>query len=114
MKLPHHNLAVVPRTKVTNYLLSSTHVWGRHKAAFFAAIGFSAKRPEELIAALQRHAAANDVAKTEVTLFGTRYVIEGIMEGPKGRTANLRAVWFLAAEGDVPCFVTAYPIRGVR
>jgi hypothetical protein len=114
MKLPRHELADVPREKVADYLLSPIHPWGRHKAAFFNAFGFSNTSWEELAAALKRHGSDHHVAKIEATPFGTRYVVEGIMKGLGGRVANVRTVWFVAEGETTPRFVTAYPIRGLR
>jgi hypothetical protein len=114
VKLPYYELAVVPSEKVVDYLLSPTHPWGRHKAGFFATMGFSGRRWEEMAAVLKRHAASHDAAKVEATPFGTRYVVEGIIKGPNGNTANVRTVWFLPQQEEIPRFVTAYPIRGVR
>jgi len=102
----------VPREKVVDYLLSPSHPWGRHKAAFFTAFGFSADRWEELAAALKRHVADHDVLKVEATQFGTRYAVDGIMETASGRLASLRTIWFVDEGDDVPRFVTAYPVRG--
>ena len=111
MKLPGHLAAVVPRDKVVRYLLSASHADGRHKSAFFTAFGFDARRWEELSAALKRHA-AHDVVRVEQSRFGTRYVIEGIIETPDGRNPAVRSVWFLEPGEEAPRFVTAYPRKG--
>lgn len=41
MKLPNLGNASVPEAKITRYLLSMTHPYGRHKANFFQRFGFS-------------------------------------------------------------------------
>ena len=48
------------------------------------------------------------------TPFGTRYVVEGIMEVPDGRTPSIRSVWFVAEGEEIPRFATAYPAGGGR
>ena len=101
---------MVPRRKITDYLLSPTHRVGRHKAVFFRQFGFAAANWELLAAALRKHAAIHQVAKTEESPFGTRYVIDGIMATPDGRTANVRSVWFIETGEDTPRFVTAHPL----
>ena len=111
MKLPNYQSAVVPQEKVTGYLLSSTHRDGQHKAAFFTSFGFAVPTWQELAAALLQHAAAHEIAKEEDSPFGKRYVIEGIMRTPDGRTPVLRSVWFLETGAETPRFVTAYPLR---
>ena len=65
-----------------------------------------------MAAALLKHAADHEVANTESTPFGTRYVVEGTIETPGGRTPNIRSVWFLERNQDAPRFVTAYPLEG--
>ncbi len=112
MKLPNLEAAAVPEEKVIGYLLSTTHRDGRHKAAFFLGFGFAVGAWETLRAALLNHAADHEVSKAESTPFGTRYVVEGTMETPLGRTPRIRSVWFLESDQDAPRFVTAYPLEG--
>jgi hypothetical protein len=111
VKLPNYQSATVPQEKITGYLLSATHRDGRHKAAFFTSFGFMPDSWQQLAAALLRHAADHEVAKEEDSPFGKRYVIEGIMKAPDGRTPLLRSVWFIETGADTPRFVTAYPLR---
>jgi hypothetical protein len=40
MKLPNQHKAIIPDTKIRGYLLSTSHPYGRHKAAFFKRFGF--------------------------------------------------------------------------
>lgn len=112
MKLPNVGAAGVSEDKITGYLLSPAHRDGRHKAAFFLGFGFTADAWQTLAAALLKHAADHEVARVESTPFGTRYVVEGTMETPFGRTPSIRSVWFLESSQDVPRFVTAYPLKG--
>jgi hypothetical protein len=41
MRLLHRQRAVIPEAKIGEYLLSTSHPYGRHKAAFFQRFGFS-------------------------------------------------------------------------
>src|SRR5216684_4451766 len=110
MKLPQYELALIPREKITDYLLSETHPDGRHKAGFFTLFGFVPEFWETLAEALRQHAAAHEVARVENSPFGTRYVVEGIIATPSGRTPLLRSVWFIRDGEEMPRFVTAYPL----
>jgi hypothetical protein len=110
MRLPNHENAQVPQDKVTGYLLSATHRDGRHKAAFFFRYGFSAANWEVLAEALQRHAADNEVARSEQTPFGRRYAVDGRLLTPNGSAVNVRVVWFVEEGESVPRLVTAYPL----
>lgn len=111
MKLPNAELAVVDRAKIVDYLLSETHVVGRHKGAFFRRVGFAASRWQELAAALRNHAIEHEIAREEASPFGQRFVIEGIMQTPTGRTPYVRSIWFVRFEETAPRFVSAYPIK---
>lgn len=111
MKLPNADRAVVPKAKVTDYLLSRSHRDGRNKARVFTAYGFSAAEWERLARELQRHARDHEVAKREESRFGTRYTVEGPMTAPDGRTLAIRSVWFMETDNAIPRFVTAYPLK---
>ena len=111
MKLPNAEQALVPLAKVVDYLLSETHASGRHKAAFFRRYGCRDENWQDLAARLKLHALEHDCAREEPSPFGRRFVVEGIMEMPDGRTAMLRTIWFLRTEEAMPRFVTAYPLK---
>lgn len=99
MKLPNCERAVVSREKLVDYLLSTTHRDGQHKAAFFGSFGFRPENWETLA-----------WTKVEESPYGRRYVIEGIMLMADGRDTLLRTVWFIDTDTDTPRFVTAYPL----
>ncbi len=109
MKLPRAEEAVVPREKVTDYLLSSSHRTGRAKAEFFTRFGFTVEGWWALADALKRHAASCEVEAVQKTAYGTRYTIEGPLETPDGRNPRVRTVWFVEAGGLASRLVTAYP-----
>jgi hypothetical protein len=111
MKLPNFEKAIIPREKITDYLLSSSHRDGRGKAAFFALFGFTSQSWQILAGALLQHAAEHEVAKIEETPFGTRYVIEGELMAPVGRAPIVRVVWFIELGAELPRLATAYPQR---
>ncbi len=84
MRLPNLEQALVPQAKITDYLLSTTHEDGKHKAAFFMQFGFTVESWETLAKALLDHAAKHEVAKVVDTAYGTNYVVEGELETPVG------------------------------
>jgi hypothetical protein len=111
MKLPHADRLEIPKAKVVEYPLSSTHRAGRGKAGFFSAFGFQVSSWEALADALRQRARDNAVTLSEDTPFGTRYVIEGPLAASNGRQLQVRTVWFIDEGGQVPRFVTAYPLK---
>jgi Domain of unknown function (DUF6883) len=111
MKLPGVERAEVPEAKVMKYLLSTTHRAGKGKALFFMKFGFDPDRWQELAAALRQHVIDNEIAFQEKTIFGTRYVIDGLLKAPDGTWLNLRRALFVEDEGDSPKFITAHPLK---
>jgi hypothetical protein len=67
--------------------------------------------PQELGVALLRHTADHDLAGTEDSPFGKRYLVEGIMNTPIGRSPMPRSVWFIETRTDAPRSITGYPLR---
>lgn len=114
MKLPNYENAIIPHAKIVDYLLSQSHRDGRGKAKFFAQFGFTINFWEELVQALRQHVTDNEIAKIEESPFGTRYVIEGKIITPDGRTPLIRSVWFVATGETIPRFATAYPLTRRR
>jgi hypothetical protein len=109
VRLPNADRAIVEPAKVRDYLLSSEHPVGRAKARFFAALGFTRDNWPELQAALLVHAAAGEAELDAATLYGQKYTVRGILQGPAGRNASVIAAWMILQGEDAPRFVTAYP-----
>jgi hypothetical protein len=111
VKLPNHQNAHASESKISGYLLSSSHAYGRHKTAFFTRFGFSADAWKTLARALLEHASQNEVARTEDSPFGKRDVIDGELSSPDRRSPRLRAIWFIETGEAVPYLVTAYSLE---
>lgn len=60
------------------------------------------------------HAAAHEVSTTEPSPFGLRFVVEGPIQAPDGRTPLIRVVWFVQMGQQVPRLATAYPLATPR
>jgi hypothetical protein len=110
MKLPNVEQAVVPRRKITHYLLSSGHRDGQHKAAFFRSFGFRPEVRDELASALLNHARTHEVTEVVPTPFGQNYVVEGTLPTSDGRAPRVRSVWFIANVEEAATLATAYPL----
>ena len=102
--------AIVDKSKICDYLLNTSHPDGGPKARFFIGLGF---RPEEWLtfaSALQKLAIENEITKTEKTAFGNKYLLEGLLETPLGKTVLVKSVWFIANNESLPKLVTVYPV----
>jgi hypothetical protein len=114
MKLPNRELTYVPREKLTGYLLSETHPDGKAKARFLRALGFDETNTDLLEQHLLVIARSEDVVDVLPSGYGTKYIIDGAIEAPSGRSATLRTVWIVETGQDRPRLVTAYPGRGAH
>jgi len=111
MKVPNTEQAIVPRAKIADYLLSLGHRDGQHKARFFTQFGLSQDNWLDLENLVRQHVLEHEITKEEPSPFGTRYVVDGIMKMPDGRTPQIRTVWFVRLHEEIPRSVTAYPVK---
>lgn len=109
MLLPAADHAIIDRDKLERYLLSTSHPVGRFKARFFAALGFTTERWDELEAALRSDHLTQSAEQSEALVYGQLYTIRAMLKGPAGRSAAVVSVWFVRQGETVPRFVTAYP-----
>lgn len=109
MGLPGVNGAVVDPAKVRGYLLSDAHPVGRHKAAFFKGLGYTAQNGEQLAADLLEHARAHPAVLVRLSKHGQKFEVRGRIRGPSGGVAVLVSVWIVLRGHEHPRFVTAYP-----
>lgn len=107
--LPNAQHAEIDSDKIRGYLLSTAHPVGRFKARFFAALGFSSDRWQELADALRIQHLTHNAQVARTTALGTTYTIRAILAGPGGESAIVVSVWFLPIGVEAPRFVTAYP-----
>jgi len=50
-----------------------------------------------------------EVQKVEHNLFGTKYIIDGILITPDKRNPIITTVWIIENDSEIPKLVTAYP-----
>jgi hypothetical protein len=108
VRLPGAENATLDGRKLRDYPLSPSHPVGRHKAAFFASLGYSRRDWRRLGADLAAFALAEHVRSERSTPYGHKYEIRGTLKGP-GASAEIVTVWFIPRGGNAPRFVTAYP-----
>lgn len=109
MKLPNRKNAIIPKEKLTNYLLSETHATGKFKARFFRNLGFDESNVELFENAI-RKIAKQPAKETLTSPFGTKYVIDGEVETPSGEVVQLRTVWIIEEGQKRARFITIYPV----
>lgn len=109
MNVPNADLALVEREKITEYLLNPEHPDNGGKAEFFLALGFRRDGWEIMATALGRLAVTYAVAKSMESAHGKKYILDGAIETPVGKTPVVRTVWIVNTGETVPRLVTAYP-----
>jgi hypothetical protein len=109
MKLPNREKAYIPVEKLNDYLLSNTHPVGRLKAKFFNSLGFSSINIGALEQRILGIAYFEEVESVITSPHGTKYIIDGLLQGTIGIQARIRTVWIIDIGEERPRFVTAYP-----
>ena len=109
MKLPRGDDAAVSLRKLTDYLLSETHPVGSSKAAFFRNLGFNDDNVRRLENGLLAIARNEDVVSVASSPHGEKYVVDGLIDAPRGGAIAVRTVWIIESNQTPPRFVTAYP-----
>jgi hypothetical protein len=109
MTLPNVESAEVAEAKIRNYLLNPLHPDGESKARFFVSLGFSVDEWQALAMALRQQAAAALVSNRVESTHGTKYIVDGPIETPCGKTPVIRTVWIVDRGRESPRLVTAYP-----
>ena len=110
MKLPNLELACVPESKITDYLLNRGHPAGRSKAVFFLRFGFTVARWDLLAGAILKHAESHELVSMEKSSCGTRFVVDGSIIAPDGTPLNIRCACFIEDGTAGLRFVTAHPL----
>lgn len=109
MKLPNVQFAVVEEGKVVDYILNPAHPDNGGKALFFLGLGFRRDEWRPLTAAFQKVAEGHLVSKSMASPHGRKYIVDGRIETPGGKTPLVRTVWIVDRGFDTPRLVTAYP-----
>jgi hypothetical protein len=109
MKLPNAHLAIVEQEKITGYLLNTAHPDNGGKASFFRMLGFRDGDWQIFATALRALANAGQVAKQLESAHGKKYVVDGRIEIPSGKSPMVRSVWIVDRGLAAPRFVTVYP-----
>jgi hypothetical protein len=107
MKLPNADSAVVGPEKVRDYLMSFSHAAGRWKARGFAELAFCASSSDGLAGELRRVAGSGEVRERMLTIYGSKYVVDGFIRGPAG-SGLVRTIWLLERHSSAPRLITAY------
>lgn len=110
MKLPYRTKAYISMEKLTQYLLSETHADGKLKAKLFRKFGFNEANASLLEKLLLNIAYTQKVGNIVESIHGIKYVIDGKIKTPSGKILEVRTIWILEPNKNIPRFVTTYPV----
>ena len=108
MKLPNSHLALVEREKIAEYLLNTEHLDNGGKALFFISLGFTRAEWFTLANALMKVAHETEIAISMESSHGIKYIVDGRMSTPSGKSPTVRTVWIVDKGNERPRLVTAY------
>jgi hypothetical protein len=94
--------------KISDYLLSHTHLVGSSKSRFFKAHGYNQSNISALEHGLLRIASKGRLVQSVSSPHGYKYVIDGEFDTPRGTAVTVRTIWIIEADSK-PRFITAYP-----
>ena len=113
MKLPNSRRATVEREKITEYLLHEAHPDIGGKALFFVPVGFSREDWLILADAFLKLAQETEVAITMESSHGIKYIVDGALSTPSGKSPTVRTIWIIDTGSEDPRLVTAYPCEEI-
>lgn len=112
MPIPNAEAAQIAPEKLTDYLLNEDHPVGKSKANWFRSLGYDeANAALVLNRDLLELVLKSDGFSAKPSPFGTKYVVEGTITSPSGKTVNVTTVWIVETDDSVPRLVTAFPGR---
>jgi len=109
MKMPNSDQSFVAEQKITDYLLSDTHEFGKGKAKFFKKFGFDVADIGTFKDALIQHSVDRDIEREDATGYGAKYILTCEIQTPDERNPCIVTVWIIETGTEVPKLITAYP-----
>ena len=106
--------AVIDPRKLRGYALNLQHESGRHKAAFFAQMGYSAENWERLAQDIRQQHLTQEVEPGQPSSFGEKYTITALLQGPVGAPRWVTTVWIFRPGQDFAELVTIEPAQRRR
>ena len=102
--------AVIPREKLTHYLLAPREE--DDKSKFLARAGFDLENPSELEKAIRRLLQEYEATFDRSNEYGEYYRVTGGLAGVNGRILNVVTVWIVRTQDDqIFRFVTLKPMK---
>ncbi len=108
-RLPNADQARIDPRKLRDYALNAEHISGRYKAAFFAQMGYTQSKWQELERDIREQHLSQPVELDQTTPFGRKYRITAVLQGPQGPSRQVTTVWIFRPGNDFAELVTLFP-----
>ncbi len=108
-RLPRYEEALIPASKLRDYLLDPDHPVGGPKAIFFARLGFAPRRCSLFEDELRQLISREPAWAFPIGPHGQKFRVSGTIRGPWRRSARIVTYWIVSASESPPRLVTAYP-----
>ncbi|MEK7277723.1 MAG: DUF6883 domain-containing protein [Chloroflexota bacterium] len=108
-RLPNADNARIDPRKLRDYALNTEHVSGRHKAAFFAQMGYTADDWQRLERDIRAQHLSQQAEPGKGSPFGRKYIITAPLQGPVGAPRYVTTVWIIRPDNDYAELVTIMP-----
>ena len=108
-RLPNADKAQIDPRKLRDYALNPDHISGRHKAAFFAQMGYAVEDWQRLERDIRQQHLAQPAETGQASPFGRKYSITAALQGPQGSPRQVTTVWMIKTGKDLPELVTIFP-----
>jgi hypothetical protein len=107
--LPNADEARIDPRKLRDYVLNPAHSSGRHKAGFFAQMGYTADNWQRLERDIREQHLARPAMPGQASPFGRKYVITAPLQGPQGTARQVTTVWIVRPQQGFAELVTIEP-----
>lgn len=104
MLLSRHT--VIAPKKMWGYLL--TFGEEADKSGFLALLGYTENDAERLAADIRQQLLPCDASPAGETAYGRKFVIEGRLRGPNGRSLPVKSIWMMEKATGRTKFITLY------
>lgn len=106
-RLPNSIMAATDQNKIQRYALNSNHPYGKEKARVFnSVLGYHYENWEKLSNQIFDHLQTSPVSRSEVTEYGTKYVVPMRIYGERNKSMVVNTVWQIDKHSDIPRLIT--------
>lgn len=106
-RLPNAIMAATDQNKIQRYALNSNHPYGKEKARVFnSVLGYHFENWDRLSNQIFDLLQTSQVSRSEITKYGTKYVVPMRIYGERGKSMVVNTVWQFDNNSEIPRLIT--------